>query len=174
MGRVLGKVAFGDDKPDRYFIHDSTIENSYAPLFARPADAWRIYDQDESAAAMFAAVPKRSTCISVIRKSLAFGRDFDVDGSIAGPAVFGLASDDRLLWPLHMSWYPDDQRCLLSVDGVIHFGVVVDGGYLGNSEKPFCVDRFDVDLKAEHLDFESMFGKMLNLCPRCVDKLLAL
>lgn len=61
------------------------------PLFADPAEAWRVYDRDENGEALYAAVPKHSTIVRVIRKVLAHGHSFAASGEIYGEPLFGLA-----------------------------------------------------------------------------------
>lgn len=170
MARILGRVEYGGDKPNRYFVHDDTSCVSLAPLVNEPESAWRAYDEGR-ADGLRAAVPQRSVLVYVVRKVLAHSRNFDEDGSIYGEPVFGLASDDRLLWPTRDE-LEDSPHSLLLDAGVLHVASEVHGGFVGTYDRPLCQDQWDPVLRYQLLSFEDMFGQALDLCPLCLKKLL--
>ncbi|WP_175011440.1 hypothetical protein [Burkholderia lata] len=171
MGRNLGRVEFGDGEPDRFFIHCNTAGWSFSPLFADPADAWRVYDADERGEALHRAVPMSSAVIRVVRKSLAHGRSFGPDGAADGEPLFGLATTDRLLYPLS-SGFEERPLCLLMVGGVLHVASDADIGFGGVYEHPLCEESWTWNAADQRLSFDQMFGQALDLCPRCAAALL--
>ncbi|MBH9724925.1 hypothetical protein JAO10_31820 [Burkholderia contaminans] len=174
MGRILGRVEYGANakEPNRFFIHCDTSGWSMPPLFADPAEAWRVYDRDENGEALYAAVPKHSTIVRVIRKVLAHGHSFAASGEIYGEPLFGLATDDRLLYPLSRG-FEENRRCFLKAGGVLHVAEEVDGGFSGYYDHPICAERWDWSKDDQRIAFEELFDQPLDLCPRCVEALLA-
>ncbi|WP_175772863.1 hypothetical protein [Paraburkholderia phenazinium] len=171
MGRILGRVEYGACEPNRFFIHDDTSGWSISPLFADPAAAWEAYDRGEGQA-LRDAVPKRSTLVTVIRKVLAHGRAFDANGEIYREPSFGLATEDRLLYPLS-SGYEESRYSFLRAGGVLHVAEEVDGGFSGNYDRPLCAERWNWSKDDERVAFEDLFNQPLDLCPQCVAALIA-
>ncbi|MDM8356557.1 hypothetical protein [Pandoraea communis] len=170
MGRILGRVKYSGNEPNRFFIHDDTSGWAIPPLFADATDAWDAYDRGQSDA-LRAAVPKRSTLVRVIHKVLAFGRSFDTSGEIYRGPTFGLATEDRLLYPLS-DGYEERRHSVLKAHGVLHVAEEVDGGFSGFYDHPLCAERWEWSKDDESLAFEYLFEKPLDLCPQCVAVLL--
>lgn len=171
MGRVLGRVDFGDGAPEKYFIHCATSGTSVPPLFADPEEAWKIYDADETGG-LYAAVPKAGTRVRVVLRALAFSRIFPASGDLYGEPAFGLATDDRLLVPRGTEC-DEPSHSLISVEGVMHVAVLVDGGFAGDYEQALCDPSLSDDSKYERFGFDDFHGKPLDLCPHCVRELLS-
>lgn len=171
MGRILGRVEHGAGKPNQFFIHDDTSGWSIQPLFADPAAAWDAYDRGEGQA-LRDAVPKRSTLVTVIRKVLAYGRAFDANGETYRGLSFGLATEDRLLYPLS-SGFEEDRMCFLASGGVLHIAREVDGGFSGVYDHPLCAALWEWSNADERVAFEELFEQPLNLCPHCAEALIA-
>ena len=169
MGRILGRVEYGAGEPDRFFIHDDTSGWSIPPLFVSPDEAWNIYDSGKGKAS-FAAAPKRSTRVRVIRKVLAYARTFARNGDIHGEPSFGLATDDRLLYPLSKG-FEESRYVLLKADGVLHVAEEDDGGFSGDSVSPLCAVRCEWNTDDPRIGFRDLFNHPLDLCPRCVTAL---
>lgn len=169
MGRILGRVEYGQGEEPRYFIHCDTVDASFSPLFGRAEAAWAAYDSD-GIDGLCAAVPKQNFAIHVIRKSLAFGRAFPATGATYGEARFGLATKDRLLTPT--SSYDRWTSFLTTADGVMHVAERADGGMAGHYDEPICADdpRWPIAGDQSH-NLEEFFGKTLHLCSECVRKL---
>ncbi|WP_175693964.1 hypothetical protein [Burkholderia ambifaria] len=172
MGRSLGRVEYGGDEPERFFIHCDTSGWSITPLFASPAEAWRVYDRDESGKALHEAVPRHSTIVRVIRKVLAHAYSFAANGETYGEPMFGLATEDRLLWPRADGGFEEPRYTLLRAHGVLHVAQEVDGRFSDYYDHPICAERWAWSTGDQRLAFEEMFGKQLDLCPHCVDVLL--
>ena len=171
MGRILGRVEYGAGEPNRFFIHDDTSGWAIPPLFADPIAAWDAYDRGEGEA-LRDTVPKRSTLVTVIRKVLAHGRAFDASGEIYGRPSFGLATEDRLLYPLS-SRYEEGRYSFLKAGELLHVAEEVDGGFSGNYDHPLCATRWNWSKDDESVAFEDLFEQPLNLCPQCVAALIA-
>lgn len=171
MGRILGRIEFGDGEPDRYFVHCDTGGWSIEPLFADPEEAWRIYDQGEGKA-LRQAVPQRSTVIRAIRKTLAHSRSFGPTGSIHGEPRFGLATEDRLLWPRKDGGFEEGALSLLLANGVLHVAEEGDAGFSGVRDLPLCAQHWEPHDDEERVSIGDVFGQVLQLCPHCAAKLL--
>ncbi|WP_139133060.1 hypothetical protein, partial [Pandoraea sp. ISTKB] len=170
MGRILGRVEYRETELVRYFIHDDTSGWSMPPLFINSAEAWDAYDSGEGKA-LRETVPKQSTHVRVIRKVLAHGLIFAVSGETYGEAVFGLATDDRLLYPLSTGG-EEAPMCFLKSAGIFHVAEELDGGFDGFYDHPLCADRWQWSENDERIAFEELHGKPLDLCPRCVEVLM--
>lgn len=171
MRRVLGRVDYADLSPSRYFIHDDDLGWSFSPLFVDVSKAWHLCDQG-GLQALETAMPKQSTLVQIVRKTLAHGRAFNTDGSIDGDPVYGLATDDRLLWPMHTDERDEENWSLMHVDDVIHVVREVWSS-TGKIYKSVC-DDYSYWYPPHHqsLPFEQYFGRQLNLCQNCLKKLL--
>lgn len=170
MGRVLGKVEFGNGEPDRFFIHCNTSGWSSPTLFADPAEAWRVYDEGRDGA-LRNSTGQSSTIVHAIRKVLSDSVSFLGTGKILGNPMYGLATTDRLLIPLSDSC-EEPNYSLLDVDGVLHVARDADGGFDGVYEVPLCADRWTWSAEHTRVGFESKVGRSMNLCPKCVAVLL--
>jgi hypothetical protein len=171
MGRILGRVEYSTGGSNRFFIHDDTTGWSFPPLFANPAAAWDAYDRGEGQA-LRDAVPKRSAVVMVIRKVLALGHAFDANGETDRGPSYGLATEDRLLYPLS-SGYEEARTSFLKAGGVLHIAEDVDGGFSGNYDHPLCAERWNWSKGDEPVAFEDLFNQPLDLCPHCVAALIA-
>ncbi|MDR8092955.1 hypothetical protein KPB05_36470 [Burkholderia gladioli] len=169
MGRVLGRVDYGDGETLRYFIHCDTAGSSFTPLFADEHTAWNAYDAGGSAA-LHVAVPPVSTKVWVIRKMLAFARSFRNDEQLNGPVLFGLATADRLLTPIQQ--YGEVWRSLLQHDGVLHVAERGDAGFFGVTDEPICGERWSSFERDKVFNFEEFYGQPLPLCASCVARLI--
>lgn len=174
MARVLGKVDFGDGTPPRYFVHDDTGGWSHPALFDDPAVAWRIYDEGGSKA-LSTAFPVRSMRMHAIRKSLAWGRQFARHDEELYEPVYGIATADRLLWPLRQG-LDEPGNLLLRADGILHVAQQDDALFGGLFVRPLCCpagEEWTRDPGHQAVHFEQMFGQALDLCPLCAARLLA-
>ncbi|MDN7880147.1 hypothetical protein [Burkholderia aenigmatica] len=169
MGRILGRVEYGEGEAPRYFIHCDTAVSSFTPLFADDQAAWRAYDSGGSAA-LYAAVPAVSTTVRVVRKTLAFGRQFGNEGQQYDRVLFGLATADRLLMPIEQ--YGGRCYTLLRHGNVLHVAEYGDAGFSGVSDEPICDERWRSTDADETFSFAEFYGKPLPLCIHCTAILL--
>jgi len=167
VARILGKVEYGNSEQPRFFIHCDTAGGSFPSLFDVDVEAWRVYDSGGSEA-LRTAVPKRSKEIRVIRKLLAHARSFAPNGEIYGEPLWGLATDDRLITPIDSSGFSNPRYRFLEAEGVLHVAVEAEGGFSGNYDMPVCTESWEPRVDEKALALEDMFGKRLDLCPRCV------
>lgn len=169
MGRILGKVEYGDDSKPRYFIHCDTAGSSFSPLFADARMVWSIYDSG-GAGGLYKSMPRESNCVRVIRKTLAFGREFGPNADPNRDVRYGLATDDRLLTPIEQ--YGGARYSLFRHDGILHVAMEVDGGFSGVYDESICDDQRSPDGWAERFGFEDFYGKPLPLCRHCAVRLI--
>ncbi|WP_199031398.1 hypothetical protein [Ralstonia sp. ASV6] len=170
MGRILGRVEYGGGTPDRFFIHCDTSGWSIEPLFVDQEQPWVVYDAGGSGA-LLRAIPQRSTVIRAVRKVLAHGRSFGTSDSVYGNPRFGLATEDRLLWP-RSAGFEERSLSLLRADGVLHVAEEGDAGFSGVQDIPLCVQHWIPREDEERISLEEVFGQALQLCPLCEAKLL--
>ncbi|MGF6440169.1 hypothetical protein [Paraburkholderia youngii] len=147
------------------------LAGPYRRYLLIPAAAWHAYDRGEGRA-LREAVPKHSTIVRVIRKVLAHGRAFPSNGEIYGKVSFGLATEDRLLYPLN-GGFEEGCYSLLQSGGVLHVAEEVHGGFSGYYDHPLCAEQWNWSKDDERIAFEERFNQSLELCPQCVAALLA-
>ncbi|RXV64544.1 hypothetical protein D1006_40240 [Burkholderia stabilis] len=131
--------------------------------------AWSVYDSG-GADGLFKAVPRQNACVRVIRKTLAFGREFGLNADPNRDVRYGLATDDRLLTPIEQ--YGGARYSLFRRDGILHVAMEVDGGFSGVYDEPICDDQSSPDGCAERFGFEDFYGKPLPLCRLCTARLI--
>lgn len=177
MSTILGRIEYGGDKSFRYFIHSDTAGWSSRPLFKGHDEAWIPHRQASRGAAMEAPAPAQSRRIFAVKKVLVRGLE---NVSLKTPypppdvsheALFGLATGDRLLWPLSDGYSNEPRWSLLQQGEVLHIAVETGGGFDGLYDQPICSpDEPPID-NARPLTFAQMFGQELDLCPHCTAKL---
>lgn len=169
MGRILGRVEYGGKIAPRYFIHCDTAGQSFPPLFAEPQAAWKAYD-DGDVDGLYASVPSESSMVRVVRKTLAWGRSFDIDGKPYGHVRYGLASADRLLTHTEQSCEP--KYAFLRRDGLLHVAIEVND-MMGSYDEPICTEQWRPNAADVRLPFEAFYARDVELCPQCVAKLIS-
>lgn len=166
MGRVLGKIE-NNTLGTRYFVHCSTSGYSLTPLIQSVEEAWSIYGDEEDSEALKRTVPACSKVISVATVSIAYGKKFtSIDDIMHGPTL-GLVTEDRLLFPTSED---DAGMSLLLIEGVIHIGRTVNGGFFGDYEEPICQGRHAESESVKVLDLSDYLNKPMTLCPHCIAK----
>lgn len=170
MGRVLGRIEYGDGQPPRYFIHCNTTGWSTQRLFATAQQAWKCYDQGGLDALNACRAPAVCTAVYGVRIVIADGREFACEPPSCDTATYGLATLDALLVPLSVEQM---SHCLLlEADGVLHVAALVGGFFSGDYDQPLCKDRWTPEENEQRMALESYFGQGAHLCGVCLKTLL--
>jgi len=167
MARILGKIDDGTTAP-QFFIHCNTADASCPPLFATQDAAWKAYET-YGVDRLNLAMPTPSRDIKVIKKYLATSSFFEPESEVPVNYSFGLATADRLLFPLNEHDIGEVIR-LMVFDGEIHLAVQVSGGFDGDYHAPVCNSNRPYSDDDRLSPLSDHWGKPLSICPHCIDQ----